>query len=269
MAIDDLERELQALSKPHEADERLRLAIRRQLVEQSQPQARRRLSKRTWIVSAAAAAAVAAVVVALVGTNGSGGPTPANAAIIHHALRAVTPKADCILHVKVVGMQNGVAIAGEWWQETSAPYASRGIKGPIGHEGESADDGTTSFTYDPGTNTIFEQPDSRPPTFEDPVSQVRKELEAGDAQVVGTAVLDGVSLYKVDLPHGLVGYFDQTNYRPRYLDNPQRDGTVVRLRVVAYGYLDMTQSNRALLSITAQHPTGRIDSNPSDAPSGK
>lgn len=59
-------------------------------------------------------------------------------------------------------------------------------------------------------------------------------------------------------PGGLAGYFDTGDYRPRYLDDPQRNGSVVRLRVAAYEYLAMTPANRALLSITAQHPRAQI-----------
>jgi hypothetical protein len=60
----------------------------------------------------------------------------------------------------------------------------------------------------------------------------------------------------------------QDDYRPRYLDDPQRDGTVVRLRVAVYEYLPMTPSNRALLSVTAQHPNARAYTN-SNARPGK
>jgi hypothetical protein len=137
-------------------------------------------------------------------------------------------------------------------------YASRVIKGPVGREGEAGDNGTTSFNYDPGTNTIIEQPDSSPSTPIDPVSEVRQELASGQAQVAGTVVIGGSSLYKIDLPNGLVGYFDTNDYRPRYMDDPQRNGSVVRVRVATYEYLPMTASNRALLSVTAQHPTARI-----------
>jgi hypothetical protein len=155
-------------------------------------------------------------------------------------------------------VQNGVQVQAEWWQETSPPYASRGIKGSAGHQGEFSDNGTTSLEYESGTNTITEQRDSSPPTFTDPVSQVRQELARGEAHVAGTVVIGGTSLYKIDLPNGLVGYFDTNDFLPRYLDDPQRDGSVVRLRVVAYEYLPMTVPNEALLSITAQHPTAHI-----------
>jgi len=265
-----LEGDLQALAKEQENDERLRLALRRQLAERLQPRSSRRLSRRIGFGLAAAAAAALAAIAALVGTGGSGGPGLANAAIIHHAIKAVSCPANRILHVKVVGVQNGVAIAGETWQETSAPYADRGIKGEVGHQGEAAENGTITSQYDPGTNTIYEQPDSSSPTFNDPLSQVRKELAKGAAQVDGSVVIDGVSLYKISLPNGLVGYFDKNDYMPRYLDDPQRDGgDVVRLRVAAYEYLPMTPANRALLSISAQHPGARIDTKPADALSGK
>jgi hypothetical protein len=88
----------------------------------------------------------------------------------------------------------------------------------------------------------------------DPISTVRQELAHGSAQVAGTVTIDGASLYRIDLPNGVVGYFDRTDYRPMYVDNPQRDGSVVRMRVITYEQLSMTPENEKLLSITAQHP---------------
>jgi hypothetical protein len=41
---------------------------------------------------------------------------------------------------------------------------------------------------------------------------------------------------------------------------------VIRWRVEVYEYLQMTSANRDLLSVTAQHPGARIDTNPNDAP---
>lgn len=270
MTTDELERDLRRLAEPSEADERLRLALRSTLADRARPQPRRRVSRRVAFALAAIAAAGATAAAVLVGTSGSGGPAPADAAIIRHAIHAVAAPADRILHVKVVGVQNATQIAGEWWQETSPPYASRGIKGEVGHQGEAADTGTTTLQYDPGTNTIYERPDSSPPTFTDPISQVREELERGQAHVAGTVTIDGTPLIKIDLPNGLVGYFDQTTYLPRYLDDPQRNGgDIVRLRVATYEYLPLSATNRTLLSIPAQHPGARLDTNPNDAPSGK
>jgi hypothetical protein len=259
--LDLLERDLQKLAQPRGSDAELHLALRGQLAKTWQARSPRRRPPRRvalgWSAVATAAATIALVVV--VTTAGSGGPGVAQAAIVHHALTAVTPPANEILHEEVVGAQNGAAIAAEWWQQTSPPYASRGIKGSAGHQGEFGDNGTTSFMYDPTTNTIYEQSDSSRPTFTDPVSQVRNELARGQAQSVGTVVVGGATLYKIDLPGGLVGYFDPNTFQPRYLDDPQRDGSVVRLRVVAYEYLPMTSANQALLSVTAQHPTAHVE----------
>jgi hypothetical protein len=51
-----------------------------------------------------------------------------------------------------------------------------------------------------------------------------------------------------------------------YLDNPQRDGSVVRTRVVIYEELPMTPDNAKLLSITAQHPDARVSTNAGGVP---
>jgi hypothetical protein len=256
-----LEHDLRELAGPHEDDERLRRAIRDQLAAQWRPQRSRRKRRRVLMRFAGVAAATTAAVVALVAlgdSTGSNGLPAADAAIIHHALRAVTPPANAILHVKVVGVQNGVTVEGETWQQTSPPYASRGIKGEVGHQGEFGDNGTTSFEYDPATNTITEQPDSSRPTFADPVSQVRQELASGHAQLRGEVRIDGRALYEIDLANGHVGYFEENDYQPRYLDDPQRGGGVLRLRVTAYQYLPMTAANRALLSVTGEHPTAHL-----------
>jgi hypothetical protein len=253
-----LERDLQRLAEPRDDDERVRRAVRKKLAARAAPRPRRPSVRIALGMAAAVAAAAAIAVITDVGTSGSGGPSVADAAVIHHALTAVTGPANSILHEKLVGVQNGVTVEAEWWQQTSPPYANRIIKGPVGHEGEASDNGTTSFQYDPRTDTITRQRDSSPPTPIDPVSQVRQELGSGQAQLTGTVVMGGNSLYKIDLPHGLVGYFNTSDYRPRYMDDPQRDGSVVRVRVAAYQYLPMTASNRTLLSVTAQHPTARI-----------
>jgi hypothetical protein len=266
MTTDELERDLKTLAEPQQADERLRLAIRAQLSEQLQPRQRRGLRPRlTFGAAAVAVAAIAVAIVALIGTGGSGGPAAADAAIINRAIRAISSPANSIVHVKETGVQDGTPVAAEWWQQTSPPYASRVIKGPVGQQSEGADNGTTSFHYDASANTIYENSDSSAATLIDPISIVRDELENGTAHVAGTVTIDGTSLYKIDLPNGVVGYFDRTNYRPMYLDNPQRDGSVVRVRVVTYEQLPMTPENEKLLSITARHPKAPVEPNPNQA----
>jgi hypothetical protein len=267
MKTDALERDLRTLVEPQEADERLRLAIRARLNEQLYGRPRRRFRMRLAFGSAALTAAVVAVaIVALIGTGGSSGPAAAEAAVIRHAMRAMTPSANSIVHVKETGVQNGTPVSVEWWQQTSPPYAIRLIKGPVGELGEGGDDGTTTFQYDARANAIYRARDSSGPTLIDPLSIVRQQLAEGSGQVVGTVTIDGVSLYKIELPNGVVGYFDATNYLPRYVDNPQRDGSVVRTRVVTYEELSMTAENEKLLSVTAQHPDARVETTPAEGP---
>jgi hypothetical protein len=256
-----LERDLRQLAEPREDDEQIRLAIRAQLDGRLRPRPhrRRRVSRRIAFGASAVSAAAAAVLVLVVGTNGSGGPTAADAAIIHHALTAVTPPAGDILHTKVTGVHGGVTFVNEVWRQTAPPYAGRAIK----DREEFSISGTTESDYDPATNTIYEHPtpvSQRP--FADPVAKIRQELASGQAHVNATVVIDGASLYEVDMPDGTVGYFDTRTYALRYIDVPQ----VGRLRVIVYEYLPMTAANHALLSVTAQHPSARIDTNPSDAP---
>src|SRR5262249_40891936 len=148
-------------------------------------------------------------------------------------------------------LSDGTRVGAEWWQETNPPHAIRLIKWSTaqqgdgkgtagGEQGEGGADGTTAYQYDAGTNTIYERPDSTVPPLVDPIESVRAGLVNGTAQVGGSATIDGQSLIKIELPNGVVGYFDRTDYRPLYLDNPQRGGSVVRTRVTAYEELSIT-----------------------------
>ena len=254
-----LERDLRQLAEPREDDQRIRLAVRAELGARMRPRRHRRISRRIAFGASAVSAAAAALLVLVLGTTGSGGPTAADAAVIHHALSVVTPPAGDILHTKVTGVHGGVTFVNEVWRQTSPPHAGRAIK----DQEEFSDDGTTESEYDPATNTIYEHPSQvsqRP--FSDPVVKIRQELASGQARVDGTVVIEGASLYKVDMPDGMVGYFDARDYAPRYVDVPQ----VGRLRVIVYEYLPMTPANQKLLSVTAQHPSARVDTNPNDAP---
>ena len=210
-------------------------------------------------------------------TGGTAYDASANAAVLARVVRAISPPANIIVHVKEAGVAHeGTQVAAEWWQETNPPYAIRLIKGTAGQQAdskgntsgqqvESAADGTTSSEYDAGTNTIYQRPDSTSPTLIDPIETVRAGLTHGTAQVAGTVTIDGRSLYKIELPNGVVGYFDRTDYRPVYLDNAQRDGSVVRTRVITYEELSITPEHEMLLSITAQHPRASVDTGPPPA----
>jgi hypothetical protein len=258
MTTEQLERDLESLAQPREDDERLRLATRAHLGEQllARPARPVRPARRfRW--AAVAAALVVAAIVAISWPGGSAAPSTADAAIIRHALRAITSPANAIVHVKEVGVADGTPVAIEWWQQTSPPHALRMIKGPVGRQAEGADNGTTSSLYDAGSNVVIKTPVSSAPALVDPIAPVREQLADGGARVAGTATIDGTTMYKIELSTGVIGYFDTTDYRPLYLDNPQGDGSIVRTRVVTYEELPMTPDNAKLLSITAQHPDAR------------
>jgi hypothetical protein len=154
----------------------------------------------------------------------------------------------------------------EWWQETSPPYAFRLIKGPAGQQTEGASDGTTYSQYDASTDTVYEEPDSTPPALIDPIETMRAGLVDGTARIAGTVTIDGRALYEIDLPNGVVGYFDENDYRPVYIDNPQRSGSVVRTQVVAYEERPLTAANEKLVSLGDQHPGARVTAGEPPAP---
>jgi hypothetical protein len=265
MTIDQLERDLKTLAEPKAEDEHLRLTLRATLGDQLRKQPHIRRRRRLGVGSAALAAATAvAAIVALIGTGGSGGPTSADAAIIAHVARAMSPPANLIVHVSETGVQpDGTRVAAEWWQETNPPYAMRLIKAAAGSEHEGATNGTTTCSlYDPGTNTIHQHTNCALSKLIDPVETARADLANGTAKVAGTVTIDGQSLYKIALGNGVTGYFDQTTYRPAYLDNPQGDGSVVRTHVLTYEELPLTAANQNLLSLTAQHPNARVETTP-------
>jgi hypothetical protein len=265
MTTDELERELKTRAEPQADDEQLRLAVRASLDEHLGRLPSRR--RRTGLALGSAALAAATLAAAIVALTGTGGSSSANAAVLAHVAHAISTPADIIVHVRETAVQrDGTPVAAEWWQETDAPYAIRLIKGPVGQEVESASDGTTSSQYDSATNTIYQQPDSKSPTLIDPIESVRAALTSGTAQVAGTVTIDGRSLYKIELSNGVVGYFDRTSYRPVYLDNPQRDGSVVRAEVTTYEELALTLVNEKLLSVAAQHPGARVQTGQAPAP---
>jgi hypothetical protein len=274
MRTDELERDLKALAEPQADDEHLHRAIRALLGEELRGRSKtRRRSRRMLGVAVVAAAALVAAAAALVGTGGLA-PSSADAAILAHVARVIEPPADIIVHVREIGVQgDGTQVSAEWWQETNAPYAIRLIKGAVGPhvdakgntgggQVESAADGTTSSQYDADTNTIYQRPDSTSPRLIDPIESVRAALAQGTAQVAGTVTIAGQSLYEIGLPDGVVGYFDRSDYRPVYLDNPQRDGSVVRTTVITYEELSVTPANELLLRIGAQHPKASVETGP-------
>lgn len=228
--------------------------------------------KRRALAASLAAAALAAAAALLVAAPfGGSGPSTADAAIIRHADAALSPPSHEILHTKVAGD----GFVAEWWQLTSPPYSFLGQKGPVGAVPTQAGDGTTNSYYDPASNAIHEMPSAAAPTFSDPLSQVRQALDDGRARVLGNAETDGVATYEIQFAdkdgfnsQGLVAYVDRRTYRPVLLSDPQRNGTIVHLRVITLEYLPASAANLRSLSLTARYPTARVvtDSQPGKTP---
>jgi hypothetical protein len=232
------------------------------IANETQKQRKQDHARRPAALGLATATAVAAVAAAaaLIGSGGSGANV-ADAAIIHHAAQALSAPPNEILHALVTGD----GFSAESWQLTSPPYSYLGLKGPIGHQGGSAGDATTSSYYDPATNTIDEQPGGAQKPFEDPLTAVHQQLQQGNARVVGTATTDGVPTYEIQFADNgafgsgsLIAYVDQRTYRPLVLLDPQRTGGIVRLTVRTLEFLPATPQNLRLLSLEAKYPGATV-----------
>jgi hypothetical protein len=236
---------------------------------------RRRIRRPALLATSLAAPVVAAGAVLLVaGVFSANGPSAADAAIIRHADEALSAPPNRILHTKEVGD----GFMAEWWQLTSPPYTFVLTKGPAGTASpEEAGDATHSSYYDPAANTIHEESGGGTTSVGDPIAQVHQMLDEGRARVLGTATVDGVETYKIQFAEkddgftsqSLIAYVDQSTYRPVLLSNPQRNGTVVNLRVVTLEYLPATQANLQSLSLTSRHPGARVVAGSASAKSAR
>lgn len=247
-------------------DRRVATARARLMAEyQEVPAARRwRLHRRPAFAALLTVPALAAVAALLIvgAFAGNGGGT-ADAAIIRHAHVALSGPANEILHSKV----EGDGFMAESWQLTSPPYSFVLVKGRVGAANpEQAGNGSTASYYDPASNAINEQSSAGPqPAVGDPLTAVRQDLQTGQARVLGTAQIGGVSTYKIQFAdkggfdsQSVIAYVNQHTYRPVMLADPQRDGTIVHLRVVTLEYLPATPANLQLLSLTKRHPGARV-----------
>ena len=216
--------------------------------------------------AAVVAGCTAGIVLLISGGIRGGGPSSADAAIIRHAAAAFAAPPNEIFHYE---LQGGGFVA-ESWQLTSAPYSFLGGKGPVGSVMYASDDGTTVAFYDPTTNTITQTPSlKKPAALNNPLTDIKQALQNGQARVLGTAMVDGTTTYQVQLAdqngfdaQSLIAYVDQASYRPIEIADPQNNGTIVRLRVVAFEYLPATAANRSLLNLTAHYPNAQVVSNP-------
>jgi hypothetical protein len=221
-------------------------------------------------VGCLAAGAAVAIVLAGGGVSGSGTAT-ADAAIIHHASAAFAAPPNEIFHSKL----QGDGFVAESWQLTSAPYSYLQGKGPIGAAPYASNDGTTTAYYDPTTNTIHQTrstKSTKPTAPDNPLAEIRHEVHDGRARVLTTATVDGTATYEIQLAdkdgfdaQSLIVYVDRGSYRPIEIADPQRNGTTVRLQVVAFEYLPTTFTNLRLLSLTARYPSAQVVSDPDPA----
>jgi hypothetical protein len=233
-----------------------------------------RFRLRVAALVAAPTAVLAAGVLLVTGLFGGSADGIADAAIIHRVDAALTPPPNMIFHIAV----SGDGFESQTWELTSAPYSSLSYKGQIGgRESAQASSGSTMSWWDSATNTIHEQvaPTPQQP-FDDPLAQIRSELSAGRARVLGTATIDGQQTYEIQFgrkgqfdAHSSVAYVDRTTYRPLVLSAPQHDGSFVRLRVTTFEYLPRTKANMPLLSLSARHPSARVVADPSTRPDTK
>jgi hypothetical protein len=103
-------------------------------------------------------------------------------------------------------------------------------------------------------------PDPWSPAFRD---QILELLESGGAQVVGHKTIDGRETIEISSGDGQTVYFvDPGSYQPVELDTHGTDGGT-KLRFRGYELLPAA-GNGDLLSLTAQHPTARIDREAAD-----
>jgi hypothetical protein len=241
------------------------------------PMRRTRMARRPrWVALPLGLAAVAVVATAGIVLFGNGPATStADAAVIHRAAAALAAPANEIFHYKL----QGDGFVAESWQLTSAPYSFLVGKGPIGSVGYVSDDGTTVAHYDPTSNTISQSPSIKPPTPDDPLSEIKQELQNGQARVLGTSTLNGTPTYEIQLANNngfdaqsMIAYVDENTYRPIELADPQKNGTIVNLDVVAFEYLPATQTNQNLLNLTARYPSAQVvadNSTPATTTTGK
>jgi hypothetical protein len=134
--------------------------------------------------------------------------------------------------------------------------------GTFGGGPEISDDGSKEYVYDEKANAIYTRPSSGPPGLTGPVSEIRADLESGNARLAGRKTIDGRRLHVVRLEIGYIVYLDPVTYRPLFVDSPTREGRLERMRVATLEYLPRTRATMRLLSLPAQHPDAPVESNP-------
>jgi hypothetical protein len=238
---------------------------------------RRRRLVRPAALAAAAAAAAGVLAFLLVG---GAGPS-----IVGRAEAALAGGGDSLLHIRMLGSQMNpdgsvVRWEDEEWLVSGAWGPRRQVEKADGRSVEAAttDEGFAQV-YDSATNTIYAAralpaPASKQPHpgAEDEIADVppstpmeikRLLFGAGeslrDDGHVSLGSRDAVRLVSENA--GLTYLVDADTYFPIEL-RTKGDGGSVTMRFEVYEQLDATVANRALLSLTAQHPGARVDTDP-------
>jgi hypothetical protein len=155
---------------------------------------------------------------------------------------------------------------GQPYQLWSAGSSYRFIK--FGYE--AAWNGTTMSSYDASSNTLYVgiySPQNHGPV--DTAATIRSLISSGQAQVSGSAVVDGVPAYVLSLsglPEGgglANGTYDvaKSDYHPLLLQTTiacQQGQCPETVQFQAYEYLPETSADLSLLDLSSQHPGATV-----------